>query len=245
MKLDKLLQSQGIGSRKYCQTLIKQGNVIIKENVCTDINYNIPESELNQFEYCIFGETYQYRKNVYIALNKPKGYECSHQPDYHHSVYELFPEYLNLRGIQTIGRLDQDTTGLLLLTDDGQFLQKMTHPRHHVGKSYQITTENQIQQHELIKFQQGISLRNETGLYYADELVYLNEYCFNMTIYQGIYHQVKRMVASIGHHVTQLHRFKIGALTLDELNIQQGEWCYLTEEQVHLAKSQNNTHTQL
>lgn len=124
MLLEKMLQSQGFGSRKYCQQLIKNGAVSIQGEIIDNPKHKL---DLDQLEFNVYDDTYQYREKVYIALNKPQGYECSHQATHHFSVFELFDDLLMNRGIQCVGRLDQDTTGLLLLTDDGQFLQALTH----------------------------------------------------------------------------------------------------------------------
>lgn len=232
MKLDKLLQSQGFGSRKYCQALILQGAVQLNGEVCTDIKYTLKAEQLKTLTISIFNQDYPYYEKVYLALFKPAGYECSHQPTHHQSVFDLLPDYLKMRGVQCVGRLDQDTTGLLLLTDDGKFLQKMTHPRQHIGKSYRVYTADQIHDEILTQLADGVQLHHEDGLFQADELTLHDEHCLDLTIYQGVYHQVKRMFASVGHKVVNLHRFKMGQLTLDELNLISGEWCYLTEQQL-------------
>lgn len=232
MKLDKLLQSQGFGSRKYCQKLIRQGAVQLNGEVCDDVQYQLKNEQLSNLIIHIFGQDYLYREKVYIALYKPQGYECSHQTSHHHSVFELLPDYLHLRNVQAVGRLDQDTTGLLLLTDDGQFLQKMTHPRHHVGKSYQVTTCHDFDDNFLQKLVQGVTLHQEQGIFKADDVQRITNHQLNMTIYQGLYHQVKRMIASAGNRVQHLHRFKIGGLNLTDLNLSEGQWCFLDETQI-------------
>lgn len=240
MQIDKMLQSQGFGSRKQCQQLINNGAVCIDEQVCRDIKYRISEKQLTNLNFSVHGVSYQYYKNVYIALYKPQNYECSHQPDYHHSVFELFPHHLRQRGIQSVGRLDQDTTGLLLLTDDGKFLHKMTHPRQHIGKRYKITVEQPISVEDITQLTQGVHLHHEKELFCAYDIQQITEHILEFTIYQGIYHQVKRMLASIGHRVIDLHRVEIGDLKLSELDLELGQWCYLNEQQLaylHKAKS--------
>lgn len=236
MKLDKLLQSQGFGTRKHCQFLIKQGHVSLFDQICTDPNVNIEEQQLYQTSFSVFGQSYHYFDHVYLAVYKDIGYECSHQPHHHHSIFDLFPEHLNRRGIQSVGRLDQDTTGLLLLTDDGKWLQKLTHPRQHVAKVYRVTTQQPIELQELKKLEQGVQLHHEKGVFCATDIIQYTPYCFEMTIHQGVYHQVKRMLASIGHKVVQLHRVQIGHLNLTMLNLDLNQWCYLTKDQQQLAQ---------
>lgn len=236
MKLEQLLQSQGFGSRKYCQQLILNGAVSITDEICIDPKKTFNSKDLLDLEFKVFNQNYRYYEKVYLALNKPQGYECSHQPDYHHSVFELLPAHLRLRGVQSVGRLDQDTTGLLLFTDDGKFLQKMTHPKKHIGKTYVVDTLDKVPLEMLQTLEQGVELRNEKGVFTATDIQLLAEKCFTMTIHQGVYHQVKRMVASIGHKVEKLHRSKMGQLTLDSLDLEQGQWCYLTAEQLKLLQ---------
>ncbi|MFG0637107.1 pseudouridine synthase [Acinetobacter soli] len=231
MLLEKMLQSQGFGSRKHCQQLIKNGHVSIGEDTVTDLKLRVQTEHL---QFRVFGESYIYREKVYIALNKPQGFECSHQPQHHLSVFSLLPDILIDRGIAAVGRLDQDTTGLLLLTDDGQFLHALTHPKKHVPKVYHVHTADPITEVQLSQLKQGVELRNETGLFAATAVQQLDEYHLSLTIHQGVYHQVKRMIAAVGNKVESLHRQQIGQLVLPELA--QGDWIYLSDAQIHLAR---------
>ena len=233
MFLEKLLQSQGFGSRKHCQQLIKNGAVRVADEVVTQPKFNCDVKQ--PFFFNVYADTYQYREKVYLALNKPQGYECSHQATHHYSVFDLFDEVLLNRGIQCVGRLDQDTTGLLLLTDDGQFLQALTHPKKHVAKVYQMQTADPVTDMQIEQLTQGVELRNETGIFAATDVKRLAEHQLEMTIHQGVYHQVKRMLAAVGNKVEKLHRKQIGLLDLAEL--EEGEWIYLTDEQIELAKT--------
>ena len=232
MRLEKILQSQGFGSRRECNFLIKKGYVKIDGVLCQDPKQEVKTTDL---EFSVNDTPYTYREKVYIALNKAVGYECSHQAQYHFSVYEQFPEPLLLRQIQTIGRLDQDTTGLLLLTDDGQLLQALTHPKKHVAKEYWVTTVDPITQDQLDRLAQGVELRNEKGIYTATDLIKTDTHAFKMTIHQGVYHQVKRMVAAVGNKVATLHRQRVGGFELPQ-DLKEGDWIYLTEDQVALTK---------
>jgi len=194
--------------------------------------------DLQNLEFDVYGETFQYREKVYIALNKPQDYECSHQATHHFSVFDLFDDVLMNRGLQCVGRLDQDTTGLLLLTDDGQFLQALTHPKKHVPKVYQMRTADPITDIQIQQLEQGVELRNEKGIFIATNVQQLSEYELKITIHQGVYHQVKRMLAAVGNKVEDLHRVQVGKLSLTKLA--KGEWLYLTEEQVLAAKNIDN-----
>ena len=233
MILEKMLQSQGFGSRKNCQNLIKNGAVQIQGEIVSDPKLKL---KLDQLEFNVSGQTYQYREKVYIALNKPAGYECSHQATHHFSVFELFDQVLLERGLQCVGRLDQDTTGLLLLTDDGQFLQALTHPKKHVAKVYRMQTADAVTEEQLLNLEQGVELRNENGIFAATDVKQIAEHEMQMAIHQGVYHQVKRMLAAVGNKVEKLHRQQIGLLKLQDLG--EGEWIYLTESQIQAAKKQ-------
>jgi len=232
MLLEKILQSQGFGSRKYCQQLIKNGSVIVDGEIVDNLKKQFSPENL---EFSLFGQTYQYREKVYLALKKPKGFECSHQPQHHQSVFSLLPEIMIHRGVQAIGRLDQDTTGLLLLTDDGKYLQALTHSRKHVPKVYHVTTIDPVTPEQIEMLSQGVSLHQEKGVFAATDVAILETHQLTMTIHQGVYHQVKRMIAAVGNKVEALHRHQVGQLVLPELA--EGEWIYLSEEQKHLAQN--------
>lgn len=232
-RLDKILQSQGFGGRKQCQLLIHSGQVHVAGQECRDAERLFEPVGL---QLSIAGQSWLYRENVYIALHKPSGFECSHQPSKHRSVFSLFPPALIQRGLQSVGRLDQDTTGLLLLTDDGRFLHALTHPRQHVPKRYQISTAEPILPVQVTQLHAGVLLHGETSTVAADDCEKITEHQLLMTIHQGKYHQVKRMIAAVGNHVTGLKRVQVGALYLSDLALESGEWCYLSETQVKAAQ---------
>ena len=232
MFLEKMLQSQGFGSRKHCQQLIKNGAIAVQGEVITNTKHKL---NLKNLSFSVYGESFDYREKVYIALNKPQDYECSHQATHHFSVFDLFDNVLMNRGLQCVGRLDQDTSGLLLLTDDGQFLQALTHPKKHVAKIYRMQTADPVTEQQIQQLRQGVELRNESGVFAATEVIQHAENELQLTIHQGVYHQVKRMLAAVGNKVERLHRQQIGALALPEL--EQGKWIYLTQQQVELAKT--------
>ena len=234
MILEKMLQSQGFGSRKHCQQLIKNGAVSIDGVVQSNPKEKL---KLTDLEFEVYQKKYTYQEKVYIALNKPQGYECSHQATHHFSVFDLFDDvYLN-RGIQCVGRLDQDTTGLLLLTDDGQFLQALTHPKKHVPKVYVMLTADEISDEQIAQLESGVELRNEQGIFAATGVKRLAPKLLEMAIHQGVYHQVKRMLAAVGNKVEKLHRQKIGQFDLADLP--EGEWQFLSVEQIQLAKQRD------
>jgi 16S rRNA pseudouridine516 synthase len=164
---------------------------------------------------------------IYIKLHKPFGYECSHAPTNHESVFALFPQELIKEGLQCAGRLDYDTTGLLLLSNDGQFIHKIEHPKKGFAKTYIATLAEPLTKEMQEKLLLGVSLRGEKRLCSALELKLIADNIAEITIKGGVYHQVKRMFAAVGNKVIALHRSKIGAYELG--NIKSGEWNYFWE----------------
>jgi 16S rRNA pseudouridine516 synthase len=229
--LDRILQSQGFGTRSFCRQLIRQGEVIIDGVVVDDER---SEFETDGLIFNLFDETWVYREHVYIALNKPSGIECSRRPSHHPSVMTLLPDEFREREVQAIGRLDHDTTGLLLLTDDGAFNHRMSSPKHHVPKRYLATTAEPVSATLIDALRKGVQLHDEPEPLFAIECVQVSEHQLEIVLAQGKYHQVKRMLAAAGNHCAALQRISIGQLSLASLELAEGEWCYLEENQLTL-----------
>jgi 16S rRNA pseudouridine516 synthase len=172
------------------------------------------------------GEDWEYHEKAYIAFHKPVGYECSHKTSHHPSVYGLLPQALIERGIQCVGRLDWDTTGLLLLSDDGQFIHKMTSPKKNIGKVYEITTADPITQKQIDHLMNGVVLDDDPKPCFAKACSQKDTQLLAMTIVEGRYHQVKRMLAAVGNHVAGLHRSTIGAYVMPN-DLAEGQWRWL------------------
>lgn len=241
MRLDDLLFSQGFGTRRVCAGLIQQGFVKGFE-AFTGMEYAQSATEIvasDGMEFIVQGKQWQYHRRAYLMLHKPAGFECSHRPGAWPSAYSLLPAPLRQRptkgvvqGVQAIGRLDQDTTGLLLLTDDGQFLHKMSSPKHHVSKVYQITTDRAVEPQQIEQLLSGVVLNDDPKAVKAAAAVQTGERSLDMTLTEGKYHQVKRMIAAVGNHVVALHRSQIGSMVLgDELPSGQWRWLTATELQ--------------
>lgn len=183
------------------------------------------------------GKDWEYHEKAYIAFNKPPNYECSHKTTHHPSVYSLLPAPFVERGLQCVGRLDYDTTGLLLISDDGQFIHKMTTPKKNIGKVYEITTPDPITQSQIDHLLNGVLLEDDPKPCLATACKLLSENSLAMTIVEGRYHQVKRMMAAVGNHVTKLHRTEIGAYVMPE-DLAAGEWRWLYPDDLKaLSKS--------
>lgn len=227
IELERLLQSQGFGSRKMCRKLIHSGAFAIDGVVHDNPRESLDASGL---QFTLDGELWDYREHVYILLNKPEGFECSTSPTHHEGVHSLLPLPLAVRGVQPAGRLDHDTTGMLLLSDDGPFLHAMMSPRRHVPKRYIATTKHPVTEEMLQALRDGVLLRDETEPLAAMDVMNPAANEIALTITQGKYHQVKRMVAAAGNRVEGLVRIAIGGLPMGNLGL--GEWRYLSPDEL-------------
>jgi 16S rRNA pseudouridine516 synthase len=234
LTLDRILQSQGFGARKWCRELISDGEVTVAGETVTDYRASFETSGL---EFTIFDETWTYREHVYIALNKPADYECSRKPSHHPGVLSLLPEQFTWRDVQPVGRLDHDTTGLLLMSDDGAFIHAQSSPKRHVPKVYAATTHAPVSDELVGRLLTGVQLHDEPAPLAAQACRKLDTHRLEIILEQGKYHQVKRMLAAAGNHCDALTRTAIGRLSLDSLELEEGEWCYLEEDKLALLVS--------
>lgn len=230
LTLDRILQSQGFGTRKYCRNLIDDGEVTINGETVDDYRAAYDTTDL---QFTVFGEQWQYREHVYIVLNKPANFECSRKPSHHPGVLSLLPEQFTWRELQPVGRLDHDTTGMLLMSDDGPFIHAQSSPKRHIPKVYVATTHDPVTPELVAALLGGVKLHDEPAPLAAQTCRMLDSHRLEIVLEQGKYHQVKRMLAAAGNHCTALTRVAIGALTLESLALAEGEWCYLS--QAHLA----------
>jgi 16S rRNA pseudouridine516 synthase len=233
--IDRMLQSQGFGTRKWCRELITEGEVCIAGVPVTDIRSTI---ETVNLEFTVYGEAHLYREQLYIALNKPADYECSRKPSHHPGVLSLLPEQFSRRDVQPVGRLDHDTTGLLLMSDDGNFIHAQSSPRRHIPKVYVATTQYPIAPQLIAVLLEGVKLHDEPEPLAAVSCRMIAMHQLEIILEQGKYHQVKRMLAAAGNHCNALRRSQIGKLALEDLALAEGEWCYLSEEQLALLRPQ-------
>jgi 16S rRNA pseudouridine516 synthase len=231
LSFDRILQSQGFGTRKYCRELIEDGEVTINGVVHDNYKELI---ETQGLVFTIFEEEWTYREHVYLCLNKPANFECSRKPSHHPGVLTLLPEQLSWRDVQPVGRLDHDTTGMLLMSDDGPFIHAQSSPKRHIPKLYVATTAEPVTDELVQKLLSGVQLHDEPAPLAAQSCVQLGEFQLQIVLEQGKYHQVKRMLAAAGNHCAALTRTAIGQLTLESLGLQEGEWCYLEPEQLAL-----------
>lgn len=230
MDLEQLLKSQGFGSRAECRALVGQGRVRVDGEVCDDAD---AEFEAERLSFSVDNVLWTYRKLVYLALNKPAGHECSRRPVCHPSVYSLLPRPLVVRGVQAVGRLDQDTTGLLLMTDDGPFIHSYTSPRKLVPKVYEVITRHPVDDAQCAALLGGVELHGEPKRVVASACTLLDERKLRLTVTQGKYHLVKRMIAAAGNRVVGLHRIAIGGFSLP-VTLPLGQWMWLESPDLEL-----------
>lgn len=233
LTLERLLQNQGFGSRKLCRSLVQTGAVQVNGALCEDPDAGF-ETEALHFEVEGVEGVWPYCKQAYLLLNKPAGYECSRAPKHHPSVLSLLPDPLRERDVQPVGRLDVETTGLLLLTDDGQCIHVLTSPRHAVPKVYRASLAEDADQALCEKLLAGVLLKDEEETIAADACLLLEPRILEMTITQGKYHQVRRMIAAAGNHVNALQRTALGDLQLPA-DLAPGDWQWLDSDQMRRA----------
>ncbi len=236
MQLQDILFSQGFGTRRVCAGLVQQGLVAVGQEICAQ-----PATEFVAvgLHFTVQGVAWQYHEKAYLMLHKPAGYECSQKPSTYPSIYTLLPAPIRQRGggaaagVQAVGRLDQDTTGLLLLSDDGKFIHRMSSPKHHVPKVYEVTAKHAVDDKQVQKLLSGVVLDDDPKPVKAAACVQTGLNQLSLTLTEGKYHQVKRMIAAVGNRVEGeggvggLHRSRIGALALPD-DLKAGQWRWLT-----------------
>lgn len=226
--LGRLLQREGFGSRRECRRLVESGRVFVEGAECSDPERPVQEDGTRLI---VDGVDWVSRTRAVLMLNKPADCECSRSPTHYPSVLSLLPPQLSLRGVQPVGRLDADTTGLLLLTDDGALNHRLTSPKQEVAKRYVVTLKHEATPELVARLTEGVVLRDAPDAVAATEVALDSPRRLVMTIHEGRYHQVKRMVAAAGNRVEQLQRVAIGELTLpDDLPV--AAWRWLDDEEL-------------
>lgn len=241
MELADILFSQGFGTRRVCYGLVQSG-LVQWAYTGGDWQQTLDGSfwfdELEGLQLKVQGVHWPYQEKAYILLHKPAGYECSQKPSTYPSIFTLLPAPLRQRpvkggqtGVQPIGRLDQDTTGLLLLTDDGTFIHRLSSPKHMVPKVYEVHACHPVTDKQIQQLLAGVVLHDSNEQVKADEVEQHSETHISLTLHAGKYHQVKRMLAAVGNRVERLHRSRIGDLDLPE-SLQPGQWRWLSPAEV-------------
>lgn len=234
MRLDKLLAHTGFGSRKDVRKIIRKGRVRINEEVVKDqgkhLNY---EKDI----VTVDGERVHYRPYIYLMLNKPQGFISATKDAYHQTVIDLLADEYKVFEPFPVGRLDKDTEGLLLLTNDGKLAHQLTSPRKEIKKTYYVEVKGKVTSSDQIAFQKGIVL--DDGYITKPAELFIHESKgiskVELMLTEGKFHQVKRMFASRGKEVIYLKRTKMGAITLDE-KLALGEYRELNDLEMKYCK---------
>lgn len=233
-RIDKIIASQFILTRNDVKKLIKSGLVRANGQV---VKSPKEKYETINLELFVDGQTYKYKEHVYIMLNKPKGIVSATKDPKVKTVVDLVPDELKRDGLFPAGRLDSDTTGFVLITDDGEFAHNILSPKNHIKKTYIATLSDEIDENSIRRIKNGIELKDGTKCLDA-EIRILEEKPITkveIKICEGKYHQVKRMFAATGNKVEELKRVRMGNLDLD-INLEPGECREIISEELDLIK---------
>lgn len=235
IRLDKYLSSQLNISRSDAKKLLKSGSVALNGTAVRKADVII---DADSDDVRVQGKKIIYKKFLYIMQYKPQGVVSASASPGDVTVIDILPEELKRNGLFPAGRLDKDTTGFVLITDDGEFAHDILSPAHHVPKTYTVTLARKVEENEFQKFSEGLMIGDElfkpAVLKKSSENI--DEHIYTITITEGRYHQIKRMFASVGNKVVALHRTTIGGLELDA-SLCPGESRILTDEEVGKIKN--------
>ncbi len=235
MRIDKFISELGIASRKDAARAAKRGGVLKNGIPVRDISEHIdPERDVISYE----GRELSYSKYIYVMLNKPAGYVSATEDSRLPVVTELLPEELRRRELFPVGRLDRDTVGLMILTNNGQLAHTLLSPKHHVEKKYYFECAEELPSEACETFRTGIVLKDGYECKSAGLDLSPDRRCGVITLTEGKYHQIKRMIASFGNAVTYLKRITFASIPLDE-RLPEGEWRYLdaSEEEILISSA--------
>ena len=234
MRIDKLLSELGIASRKEAAKVAKSGGIIVDGVAVRDVSKHI-DPERSQVIY--LGREVVYQKYTYVMLNKPTGYVSATDDKSLPYVTELLPEELRRRELFPVGRLDRDTVGLMILTNNGVLAHSLLSPKHHVTKEYYFTAAEPLRAGAEEHFKNGVTLAD--GYECKPAELYLSEDRREgrIVLTEGKYHQIKRMIAAQDNRVTSLERISFGGIKLDGA-LSRGEWRYLTKEEIIILEMQ-------
>jgi 16S rRNA pseudouridine516 synthase len=234
MRIDKLLANMGYGSRKEVKKLLKDGGLKVNGEVIKDGKVHV---DADNDTVMLYGEKVEYREFIYLLMNKPPGLISATEDANEETVIDILQMDDQIFNPFPVGRLDKDTEGLLLITNDGQLSHQLLSPKRHVPKTYFAVIEGEVTDRDIEAFKEGVTL--EDGYHTKPgELVILKSgptSDIELTITEGKFHQVKRMFESVGKRVVYLKRLSMGPLKLDE-DLQLGEYRELTDEEVEMLK---------
>lgn len=234
MRIDKFLSEQGVASRKEAAKSAKSGGVLVNGVAVKDLSTHIDPETATVF---YLGRRIEYHKFIYVMLNKPEGYVSATDDKSLPYVTELLPDELRKRELFPVGRLDRDTVGMMILTDDGQLAHALLSPKRHVEKKYFFTAKVPMREGVEKDFREGITLADGYECKSAEIDLRPDRMGGVITLTEGKYHQIKRMVAAEDNRVMTLERITFGGIPLDT-SLKRGEWRFLTEEEISLLENQ-------
>lgn len=229
-RIDKILSSQNIASRSEVKDMIRKKRVSVNGKIVLKPDEKFePETA----EIAVDGKVISFKKYVYIMMNKPSGVLSASNDRYAETVIDLLPKEMQRRGLFPAGRLDKDTEGFILITDDGELAHKMLSPKSHVYKLYQAVVDKVLTEEDVTAFQKGI------GEFLPAEMKIIDEHTALVEICEGKFHQVKKMFNAVGANVTYLKRLRIGGLMLDE-TLAKGDFRELSENEISVLLCTNH-----
>jgi 16S rRNA pseudouridine516 synthase len=235
MRLDKFLSDAGIATRRESAKAARAGQITVGGECVRDPSKHI-DPERDEVVYC--GRAIVYRKYTYVMLNKPEGYVSATDDKSLPYVTELLPDELRRQELFPVGRLDKDTTGLMILTNNGQLAHSLLSPKKHVSKVYFFTAAEPVATGAEEKFRNGVTLADGYECKSADLSLAEDRLSGEITLTEGKYHQIKRMIASTDNRVTSLERIEFATIPLDR-TLSRGEWRYLTAEEISVLENAN------
>lgn len=229
-RIDKIIASQGQYSRKEVKALIAKGRIAVDGRV---VSSSSEKADPMTMLLTVDGKPLEFKRNLYLVLNKPKGYVSATEDREHPTVLELMPQEYRGRDLFPAGRLDRDTTGLMIITDDGVLAHNILAPKKHVPKRYHVELDIPVTEEMRLGFSEGVMLND--GVCKAADLIKTGEKTAEVTLREGRYHQIKRMFGCFGAEVVELKRLGMGRLSLPE-DLAEGECREMSEEELALLQ---------
>lgn len=229
MRLDKFIADSTELTRSLAAKAVRQKRVLVNDELPRTASLQVTEED----QITLDGDALSLNTGLrYFVMNKPQGYICANRDSLNPLVFDLLTGITKKQKLHTVGRLDIDTSGLLFITDDGQWSHQLTSPRRKIAKTYRAWLAEDLRTDAEALFKQGVELEDDPTPTLPAELERINDQEVLLTIYEGRYHQVKRMFAALGNAVVKLHRERIGGLTLQQLNVNEGEFRELSDEEL-------------
>lgn len=229
-RIDKIIASQGQYSRKEVKALIAKRRIAVDGRI---VSSSSEKADPMTMLLTVDGKPLEFKRNLYLVLNKPKGYVSATEDREHPTVLELVPQEYRGRDLFPAGRLDRDTTGLMIITDDGVLAHNILAPKKHVPKRYHVELDIPVTEEMRLGFSEGVMLND--GVCKAADLIKTGEKTAEVTLREGRYHQIKRMFGCFGAEVLELKRFGMGKLVLPE-DLAEGECREMSEEELALLQ---------